>query len=222
MRRALRWVLLALAVAAAVALRHHFGDRLSLENARRVLEAVREAWWAPPAYLGLYAAGTTLLLPAVSFAILAGAVFGFGPGLLLSQVGLSLTANAHFALGRWLGQGRVQPWLERRGFGRLTAELSAHGVTSVIAIRQLPLPFVAVNVACGAAPVRWRDFALGSALGGLAPSLVYTWSAAALASGDEGAWTAALIRAAIGGGTMLLVSYGLRRYLARQAAVTPR
>lgn len=220
MRSIARWVLVALALAALLIARWRTGETLDPRVAIQWLADLKHEAWVIPAFIGVYGVGTTAFIPASVFAIVAGTALGFGPGLLLSQLALSLVANAHFGVGRWLGQARLRPWLERRGWHRVVRELDQHGIGSVIAVRQLPLPFVAVNVGAGASPVRWRDFAIGTALGGLAPSIVYTWSASALSSGAEGAWRTAGLRAALGGGAMLALSFGWRWWRGRQVART--
>jgi uncharacterized membrane protein YdjX (TVP38/TMEM64 family) len=158
---------------------------------------------AVPVFLLLYLVGTTLMLPAVGFHVVAAVVWGFWPGLAASMLALNLVSNGQFWLGRWVGRAKVQAWLERRGWGG--AVLRNSSISTMIAVRQLPLPFVAVNVAAGASPLTAWQFAIGSGLGALPPTLVYTWFATALIDGVEGARGEALIKALAGGAGVLLI-----------------
>ena len=172
-----------------------------------LVERLRELGTHPAAigvFVLLYLVGTTALVPAVAFAIVSAVVWGYGPGLAVSLLALNLVSNVHFWLGRWVGQARVERWLFRRGWSG--AVLRESGVTTMIAVRQLPLPFVAVNVAAGISPLKWWHFAVGSAIGAVPPTLVYTWFATALVDGVEGARTQALLEALAGGALIVLLA----------------
>lgn len=168
---------------------------------------LRELGAHPAAYVIfvlLYLAGTSVLLPAVGFAIVAAVVWGYGPGMLVSLLALNLASNVHFWVGRWIGQARVEQWLARRGWG--AAVLRESGVTTMITVRQLPLPFMAVNVAAGVSPLKWWHFAVGSAIGAIPPTVVYTYFATALLEGVEGARTEALLKALAGGAMIVTLA----------------
>jgi len=162
--------------------------------------------WAVPAFVGCYALGTTLLMPAVSFHVLAGLTWGLGRGILVSQLGLIVGGNLQFLLGRKLGQKRVSDWLKRRGWTRVEQLVHAEGVWGMIAVRQLPLPFVGVNLMAGASPLRWWHFAVGSSVGALPPMVVYTWFAAEIYNGVAGAKEGAFLRALAAGATMVVLA----------------
>ncbi len=191
------------------------------------LQLIRESSatpWAMPAFVGCYLLGTSLLMPALTFHVLAGLTWGFWPGLLASQLGLNLAGNAQFLLGRKLGQQRVSAWLKRRGWQRLEPLVHANGVWGVVALRQLPLPFVGVNLLAGASPLKWPHFALGSALGGLAPMTVHLWFASELYGGAVEARRGAMIRVVLAG-TAVVVASLLPRvwlYLRGRAQTSPR
>ena len=163
-------------------------------------------------FLGLFLLGTSAMLPAVAFAIVAAVVWGYWPGVVLSMLAANVVANLHFWVGRWVGRRRVEPWLARRGWGG--AMLRESGVTTVIALRSMPLPFLAVNVAAGVSPVKGWQFAIGSALGSIPPMTVYPYFAAALIEGVDGARTEALLKALAGGA--LIVSLAVAPKLWRR------
>lgn len=180
----------------------------------RALLALMREWaaggWGPLVFVAAYLVGTSLLVPAVAFHIVAGVLFGFGPGVAFSFLALNLVSNLHFGIGRAVGQQAVVDWLARRRWSFVSNELQQHGVLAMVAVRQLPLPFLAVNVAAGASGVAWRDFFFGSGLGALAPLLVYTSLATSLIDGVEGVGLIALARAAAGGFGMLVLAVAPR------------
>jgi uncharacterized membrane protein YdjX (TVP38/TMEM64 family) len=113
-------------------------------------------------------------------------------------------SNLHFWIGRWLGQERVEAWLQRRGWSG--AVIRGSGISTLIAVRQLPLPFVAVNVAAGASPVTAWQFVIGSGIGGLVPTVVYSYFATALIDGAEGTKTQTLLKALAAGACVLAIA----------------
>ena len=94
------------------------------------------------------------------------------------------------------------------GWTRSEALFAENGLWSMVAVRQLPLPFVAVNVSAGASPVRWVHFALGSGLGALGPTIVYTYFATSLIDGVEGAKKEAVVKALLAGAAIVLIAVG--------------
>lgn len=204
-------------VAALVVARWKLGP-IDAPRVARALSDVAEARWAVPAYLLAFLVGSGLLAPAIAFFAAAGAAWGFGEGLLIGLLGVNLAANFQFAVGRWLGGDTVKLALERRGWSWLLAELSGRGALSVVIVRQLPLPFLGVNVAAGASPVPWPAFVLGNALGVLPNALVYTYFASVLVDGAKGG-TDVVVRAALAAGAALAVALGTRFITAR---VRPR
>lgn len=200
-----------------VAARLVFREQLSPRTILDVLRATKGQWWVVLAYLAIYFASTALLMPASAMVVVAGAVWGFESGWVLAIGTTNLVSNAQFFIGRWFGAARVKPWLERRGLGKLVSELEQRGAFTMLVVRQLPLPFVAVNVAAGASPMTWPQFFVGNAIGLMPNVTIYTYFAAALADGVEGARTAALIRA-ITAGAALAATGLLSRWLMRRRA----
>ncbi|MBK7858539.1 MAG: VTT domain-containing protein [Archangiaceae bacterium] len=144
-----------------------------------------------------YTVLTTLAVPAVAFHVAAGIAFGVERGIPIALLGGNLASNLHFGIGRALGAERLQRWLQARG---VLGYLDRHSIVSMMLMRALPLPFVGVNVGCGAAGIKWHHFAIGSGLGLVAATTVQTLFAAELYQGVDGANVKAL---AIAGGAAL-------------------
>lgn len=209
-RRALIVGLLVAFIAAAVLFHRVFGARLEPQALVQALRALGEQGWAILAYVALFGLATTLLGPAMAMVVVAGLTWGFWPGCLIAWLVTNLWSNLHFWAGRLLGRERLKAALARRGVTRVLRELERGGVLAMVMIRQVPLPFVAVNVAAGASPIAWRKFALGNALG-LAPgTLVISHLASSLADGVEGAREAATVRVVIAAALVVTLALGTR------------
>jgi phosphatidylserine/phosphatidylglycerophosphate/cardiolipin synthase-like enzyme/uncharacterized membrane protein YdjX (TVP38/TMEM64 family) len=127
--------------------------------------------WAPLFVAGFYLLASLLLLPITVLVLATAIAFDPWPAVLYSFAGSLIAGHAGFALGRVLARDTV-----RRMAGsyphRFSRLLGRRGLTAVIALRLLPIaPFTVANVIAGASHVKWRDFALGTAIG-LAPGIL--------------------------------------------------
>lgn len=121
-----------------------------------------------------YVVLSLLPVPKAALTALGGLIFGFWWGALLSWLAALIGANVAFVLGRALGREAVDTLTGGR-VARADELLAEHGLGAVVAIRLVPvIPFTAINYSAGLTGVRWRDYALGSALGMLPGSLAYS------------------------------------------------
>ena len=122
----------------------------------------RHVWYALPlvalAFIGLSPLPVLLLVAATGVA--------FGPilGPIYAMAGALASGSVSFAIGRWMGQQRVEE-LGGERVKRVTRSLKRNGTLAVFLIRKIPLPFMLINIVIGASPVRYRDFVLGTMLG---------------------------------------------------------
>ncbi len=202
----------AVVVLAAVSLTVRWAMREQLEPkaAAAILRSVQGDWWVVPAFCAVYVGATALFLPAVLFNMLSGATWGFGAGLAVNLVAVNGSASLHFLLARKLGRGFFTRLLPARQLALFDGVAERHGVRAVIGVRVLPLPHMAVNVAAGVSAMRWRDFALGSAVGTLPVLVIYTYFAAALVEGVVGAEQRAIVHSVIAGALVLTATWGPR------------
>ena len=173
-----------LLVAATLALRvTPLGEVLERERMVELLETVRGSVWAPVLFLVAYAGLTALALPGSLLTIVGGAAFGFAWGLPLVLVAANLGANAAFLLSRWLGRDGIERIAGKRLAG-LDSATQRHGFIGLLVLRLIPLvPFNALNFGSGLTALRWRDYALATAVGILPGAAVYVYSADALMRG---------------------------------------
>jgi uncharacterized membrane protein YdjX (TVP38/TMEM64 family) len=122
----------------------------------------RHVWYALPlvvlAFIGLTPVPVMLLIAATGIA--------FGPvlGPIYAMAGCLASGSVGFAIGRWLGQRRVEA-LGGERVARVTRTLKRNGTLAVFFLRKIPLPFVLANIVVGASTVRFQDFLLGTLLG---------------------------------------------------------
>lgn len=181
-----------------------YADPVALAGAVRGL---RERPFIVPAFITVYALATALALPGSVLTIAGGAIFGFGLGALVNWTGALIGATLAFLLARALGLDAVRRVLGHRA-DRLDQLAGAHGFTTVLRLRLIPvMPFNVLNFGAGLAGVPLRDYLLGTAIGLVPGTLVYTWFADALMSGAAGARRTALVRLAIAGGLLVLLSF---------------
>lgn len=158
-------------------------ELLTRENIRAAVDQIRSVWWAPIAYIVLYAIGCTVALPASIFVIAAGFIWGWLLGGAYAMVGGTIGAVISYFAGRFIGEGLLQR------FGRVgefvAKQVDHAGFRSLIVLRNIPgIPFAVLNYGAGVAGVRFRDYFFATIIG-IAPSkFVFTYCADALFNGS--------------------------------------
>ncbi|MCB2114908.1 MAG: FAD-dependent oxidoreductase [Rhodobacteraceae bacterium] len=150
-----------------------------LEMVRTEVGALGDWYEDRPAMVSLlfflaYVAVTALSLPlAVWMTLAAGALFGFGRGLLLVSFASSIGATLAFLAARYL----LRDWVRQKFGDRLRAVdagVARDGAFYLFTLRLLPVvPFFAVNLLMGLTPIRTVVFYLVSQIGMLAGTAVY-------------------------------------------------
>lgn len=184
----------------------------------RLLVLLREAGgqgFAVPLFIVLFGVVTSVFVPGVAMAAVAGATWGFFPGWLIVWVASNVWTTVGFGVGRTVRDGRLQEWLAKRGGGIVARELKDGGVLSTVMLRQIPLPFVAVNISAGMTALSWRDWTFGNFLGLLPACLIYSSLASAIVEGAAGAKEQAAVRAVISAVSIFCLG-ALTRWLQRR------
>ena len=198
----------AVLVAAVLAARWAGLSRYSeLDTLAGAVRDARRVPLAPLLFVATYALVAAFGLPALALTLAGGAIFGVGLGLLLNWLGAVLGAMGGYLLARALGRDAVARLLGARA-GRLDELATAHGFGTILRLRLIPIvPFNALNFAAGLAGVRLRAYALATALGIIPGTFVYTYFADALLAGARGAREQALVRVAVAGVLLVLLSF---------------
>jgi uncharacterized membrane protein YdjX (TVP38/TMEM64 family) len=196
---------LGLALAAALILTFTNRELISEQGLRTWLAGA--GWWAPLAFVALYALATVLFLPGSVLTLAAGALFGVLPGALYSLAGATLGAVLAFLVARHLAGDRVA----RKAGGRLKQLIEgveAEGWRFVAFVRLVPLfPFNVVNYALGLTRVSLVSYTLASAICMLPGALAYAWlgqAGRAALAGDDAAIRNGLLALALAAVLMFL------------------
>ena len=139
------------------------------------LEALlaRAGIWAPIVYIVAYTVATLLVMPSTPLNLIGGALFGPWMGTLWTSVGAIVAAVVAFAFTRTVGRSLVKRRLGHR-LKSLDKEICDGGLVYILFIRLLPLlPYGLVNFAAGLTSIRFRDYAVGTALGTVPGVLPY-------------------------------------------------
>jgi uncharacterized membrane protein YdjX (TVP38/TMEM64 family) len=126
--------------------------------------------WGVFLYLGLFALGELVHVPGLVFVGAAVVAYGRLPGLGLAFVGAFLSATVGFFFARAVA-GRPLTHARRRLFRWVLHRLEQHPVRVIALLRVIFFMAPVLNYALGMTSVRYRSYALGTALG-LVPAVV--------------------------------------------------
>jgi uncharacterized membrane protein YdjX (TVP38/TMEM64 family) len=160
---------------------------LTEEAAGRFLKA--SGFWAPLLFILFYGAGICLFVPGTILTGLGAAIFGAYWGFLYVWVGAMLGASAAFWIGRTLGREFSASLIGDR-LKRYDDAIERNGFAAVLYLRLVYFPFTVMNFGMGLTRVRFRDYFLGTALGIIIGTFVFTFFIGTLrdvlSSGDWG------------------------------------
>jgi uncharacterized membrane protein YdjX (TVP38/TMEM64 family) len=140
-------------------------------------------WWSPLVFVPLYAVSVAFGMPGTIPTLAGGAIFGVARGMLYNTIGANLGALLAFLLARYLGRDFVARILKGRA-ATLDEKIGEHGFGTILYLSLIPLvTFNALNFGAGISRVSLRHYVLGSLIGMLPGTLVYTYFADALILG---------------------------------------
>lgn len=151
-------------------------------QALALAQTVRDRWWAPLAFIFIYAGMSALALPATVPTLVGGAAWGPVWGTLYNAIASNLGASAAFFVARNLGR----PWVQRFSsqLPRFEEGIEENGFSVILTLRLIPiLPHNGINFGAGLSSVKYRDYLLGSLIGMLPGTIVYTYFADSLIKG---------------------------------------
>ena len=196
-------------IAGAVLAAGHLG-LLELRDPQRLTTAIRSARGIRaigPIFVAVYAIVAAFGLPVTPFTLAGGAIFGVWLGSFLNWCGALIGASGSFVLASVLGRDAAVRLLGTRA-GAIQAALDRGGLAVMFRLRLLPLvPFNVLSFAAALAGVPFRAYVLGTALGIVPGTVVYTYFADSLIGGAQGASMVALIRVAAAAVLLLALSF---------------
>ena len=132
---------------------------LTADSLGRILE--RAGFWAPLVYIFVYAVGVCLFVPGTLLTGLGAAIFGPYWGFVWVWLGAMLGAGAAFLIGDKLK--KYDDGIERNGFA------------TVLYLRLVYFPFTPMNFGMGLTKVRFRDYMVGTGLGIMVGTFIFTF-----------------------------------------------
>ena len=175
------WIGVALVALAAVALHQYadLGRLLTLESLKGSRDALAASYHQSPGtfiagFFALYTGVAALSLPgAAVLTLAAGAIFGFGVGLVVVSFASSIGATLAFLASRYLLRDAVQARFGAR-LGPINEGMRRDGALYLLSLRLVPaFPFFLVNLLAGLTPIAARRFYWVSQLGMLAGTAAY-------------------------------------------------
>lgn len=175
-------VVAAAAVAAGLALTLVPSLRDVVVELTASLEAVRDAWWSPLAFIVVYALVNVVLAPATPLSLLAGAIWGWWAGGLLVLAASTLGSLLPYLIAR-KGAPGVERFVRERA-GRVLHHLRDEGFLALLVMRLVPLvPYNILNYAAGFAGLRARDYIAATFLGTIPGIFIFTYLADSIRAG---------------------------------------
>jgi len=171
-----------------------------------LLTQLRGHWWGPFGFILIYGIGCMLALPGSLLTLCGGAIFGVAWGTLYNILASNLGATLAFFMARYFGRDFISRFMK----GRVEAfdeKVASHGFRFIFTLRLIPLiPFNGLNLGSGLSKIKYRDYLLGSVLGMLPGTFIYTYFADALLRGATGSGKRALTNLIIASALLILIS----------------
>jgi phospholipase D1/2 len=138
---------------------------IDIERLSGWVYAMKGSLLVPVVVMGIYVAGSMLMIPVTLMVGATGIVFSPVIGTLYALAGCLLSGLTAYAVGAKVGRNTISKLSGKRS-ARLSRRLSDNGIIAVAIIRNLPVaPFTIVNMMAGASHIKLKDFLIGTAIG---------------------------------------------------------
>ena len=143
--------------------------------------------WAPLVFVLVYAVGVCLFVPGTVVTGLGAVIFGPYWGFLYVWVGAMAGASVAFFIGRTLGREFAASLVGDR-LRKYDDAIERNGFATVLYLRLIYFPFTPMNFGMGLTKVRFWDYFVGTGLGIIVGTFIFTFAIGTLkeiwASGD--------------------------------------
>jgi uncharacterized membrane protein YdjX (TVP38/TMEM64 family) len=145
---------------------------LTAEALGRFLESA--GFWAPLIFILIYTAGVCLFLPGTLLTGLGAAIFGAYWGFLYVWFGAMAGASAAFFIGRTLGREFAASLIGDK-LKKYDDGIERNGFATVLYLRLVYFPFTPMNFGMGLTKVHFRDYFIGTGLGIIVGTFIFTF-----------------------------------------------
>ena len=166
-------IFLAFIISAIVVIRFSpVRDYLTAEALGSFLENV--GFWAPVVYIITYAVGVCLFLPGTLLTGLGAAIFGAYWGFVYVWIAAMLGASGAFLIGRTLAREYASTLIGDK-LKKYDDAIERNGFATVLYLRLVYFPFTPLNFGMGITKVRFKDYILGTGLGIIVGTFIFTF-----------------------------------------------
>ncbi len=130
--------------------------------------------WAPVVFIILYAVGVCLFVPGTLLTAVGAAVFGPFEGFVYVWIGAMLGSAGAFLIGRYLGREFAASLIGPR-LQRYDEAIERNGFATVLYLRLVYFPFTPMNFGMGLTRVRFQDYLVGTGVGILVGTFIFTF-----------------------------------------------
>ena len=145
---------------------------LTAEAMGRFLESA--GFWAPLIFILIYTAGVCFFLPGTLLTGLGAAIFGAYWGFVYVWFGAMAGASAAFFIGRTLGREFASSLIGDR-LKKYDDAIERNGFATVLYLRLVYFPFTPMNFGMGLTKVHFRDYFIGTGLGIIVGTFIFTF-----------------------------------------------
>jgi len=131
-------------------------------------------FWAPLAFVFVYAAGVCLFLPGTLLTGLGAAIFGAYWGFVYVWFGAMAGASGAFWIGRTLGREFAASLIGDK-LKKYDDAIERNGFATVLYLRLVYFPFTPMNFGMGLTKVHFWDYFAGTGLGIIVGTFIFTF-----------------------------------------------
>lgn len=166
-------------------------DRFTAPEVLARLRLLSAYWWAPLAYLTLYAICNVLFIPPIALSVTATVIWGWKVGAVMELVASTIAAIPPFLIARRASRD----WIEKLGSSgeRWLGFLKEEGTTALLTLRLVPvIPYTALNYLAGCTPLTTSRYVVATAVGVLPSTFIFAYFTESILAGVISPRTAAL------------------------------
>ena len=145
---------------------------LTAEALGRFLDTA--GFWAPLVFILIYAAGVCFFLPGTLLTGLGAAIFGAYWGFVYVWFGAMAGASGAFFIGRTLGREFASSLIGDK-LKKYDDGIERNGFATVLYLRLVYFPFTPMNFGMGLTKVHFRDYFIGTGLGIIVGTFIFTF-----------------------------------------------
>ncbi len=130
--------------------------------------------WAPIVYILVYSVGVCIFLPGTLLTGIGAAVFGPYYGFIYVWIGAMIGSTGAFFIGRTLGRDYAASLIGEK-LKKYDNAIERNGFATVLYLRLVYFPFTPMNFGMGLTKVRFIDYFLGTGLGIIVGTFIFTF-----------------------------------------------